>query len=109
MEPPTNVSGCSASHSLTPPDRGASMEPPTNVSGCADGYFSRRDVISRFNGAAHERERMRACNTLCLSHVACFNGAAHERERMPVSLSLSRTRRCAASMEPPTNVSGCRK
>ena len=35
-----------------------------------------------------------------------FNGAAHERERMPdAGVTLSRSH---ASMEPPTNVSGCR-
>ena len=71
----------------------------------------RQDAIARaqfgFNGAAHERERMHALNQLTRDCVVSFNGAAHERERMlttPYSLS---TPMHSASMEPPTNVSGC--
>ena len=38
--------------------------------------------------------------------MKCFNGAAHERERM-LKQSFGREAVRMASMEPPTNVSGC--
>ena len=59
--------------------RAASMEPPTNVSGCLSDCTD--PSLTRFNGAAHERERM-PCVVGLLAAERGFNGAAHERERM---------------------------
>ena len=81
MEPPTNVSGWRGAP-LWSVGSDASMEPPTNVSGCLTPSWSEGQP-HRFNGAAHERERMRYEET---------------RQRAYVH----------ASIEPPTNVSGCR-
>ena len=85
------------------------MEPPTNVSGCtiADVCPNRkRPNQVRFNGAAHERERMQGADRQLVPERAGFNGAAHERERMHRKCRGRHTGH-EASMEPPTNVSGC--
>ena len=82
------------------------MEPPTNVSGC--GGLLARSLPQRlsFNGAAHERERMRRVTGYHRGRLGSFNGAAHERERMRRP-SWETPVADPASMEPPTNVSGC--
>ena len=131
MEPPTNVSGCTDCQDRRRAQL-ASMEPPTNVSGYS---WSRRPRCPSpnggFNEAAHERERMprqlgieladgriasmepaperermRDEETGSALSIRCFDGAAHERERMPAARGASEVP-LYASMEPPTNVSGC--
>ena len=59
-----------------------------------------------FNGAA---TNLSGCNSRPRPRARCggFNGAAHERERMPPAAVCYDAAR--ASMEPPTNVSGCRQ
>ena len=89
---------------------------------CADGFngaaherermrLTRHRVARdarRFNGAAHERERMRSGRVPDGRQMPSgFDGAAHERERMPGDAAGLHVAGRLASMEPPTNVSGC--
>ena len=107
MEPPTNVSGCASHFICDARAPHASMEPPTNVSGCNQA-LSLAQIFAGFNGAAHERERMPPSHVCPSPRTPSFNGAAHERERMH-ALRDESERAATASMEPPTNVSGCKR